>query len=108
MVCALLSIPSPAAAGRADPTSEVEQVLIDSTRTSRDHALLAWYFTQRAAQMREAAERHRRMGRSYGARSTLVQRFELKSHCEELARLDEQIAVEYDGLAKRHEAESMR
>ncbi len=108
IVFALLSVTSAAATARPDATFEVEQVLIDSTQTSRDHALLAWYFTQKAAQMREAAKGHRRMGRSYDARSTLVQRFELKSHCEDLAKLDEQIAEEYEALAQRHEAESMR
>jgi hypothetical protein len=37
-----------------------------------------------------------------------VQRLILKSHCDDLARLDEQIAAEYEALAQRHEAESLR
>jgi len=109
MVCALGGSAALAAWAHAvPPPLHVEQILVDSAEDSRDHALLAWYFTQKAAQMREAAEQHRRMGRSYGRRDTIVQRFELKSHCDDLARLDEQIAAEYEALAKRHEAESMR
>ncbi len=96
------------AAGAEPPVSDLEQLLIDSAEGAKDHAALAAYFGRKAEDMRDAAKRHRAMGKSYGGQERLSRAGELKSHCDKLAELDEKIASEYDALASLHNAEAIR
>jgi hypothetical protein len=107
MVWALVGTAALAAvAGAEPPLAELEQMLIESADTPKEHAALAQYFAKRAGQMREEAGRHRRMGRTYGGQESIIRRLELKAHCDELATLDEAMAEQYDALAALHSAEA--
>jgi hypothetical protein len=103
-VTALATLAVPAAA--ADAVSDLEQLMIESADTPEAHAALADYFKKKADGMRAEAERHRRMGKSYGGQDRIARASELKSHCDELARLNENIAEQYDGLSALHRDES--
>ena len=54
---------------------------------------------------RKQAERHRSMGKSYGA-GKFVQRQEMQKHCDALAADYEAQAKQYDELAQLHEREA--
>jgi hypothetical protein len=91
---------APAAAADADEHSLVE-VLVQSADTPEEHRALADHFRKRAGTLRTAAERHRSMGNHYGGNEAM--RRAAKRHCDEMAKLDEQMAGQYDELAKLHE-----
>ena len=103
-VTALATLVVPVAA--ADAVSDLEQLMIDSADTPEEHAALADYFQKKADAARAEAERHRRMGKSYGGQDRISRASELKSHCDELARLNENIAAQYDGLSALHRAQA--
>ena len=106
--CVLIGLGSALSGSAAEPpVSDLEQLLIDSADGQKDHAALAAYFARKAEDMREAAKRHRAMGKSYGGQDRLSRAGELKSHCDKLAELDEKVASEYDGLAALHNAQAL-
>ena len=90
----------PAPATSADEHSLVE-VLVQSADTPEEHKALADHFRQRAQSLRTAAERHRTMGSHYGGNEAM--RRAAKNHCDEMAKLNGQLASQYEELAKLHE-----
>lgn len=76
---------------------------IESARTRGDHEALAKHFNQQAAAARILAAEHRKLAKSYQA-STLDPRTSgrLPTHCESIARNQEGIAAEFEGMAEGH------
>ena len=93
-------------AGALAPTAfaddSLEQVLVESASTPKDHAALAHYYQGKAARSRKEAESHRVMARTYsGAKAPQVAA--MKEHCDKLAASAESEAKEYDALAAAHQ-----
>ena len=87
----------------ADDSSSLEQVLIESASTPKDHQALAKYYAGKAAEARKEAESHRAMGKTYsGVKGS--QLTAMKDHCEKLATLADEQAKEFDTMAAAHEA----
>jgi len=81
----------------------LEQVLVESASTPKDHAALAHYYEGKAARARKEAESHRVMAKTYsGAKAPQVAA--MKDHCDKLAAAAESEAKEYDALAAAHKA----
>jgi hypothetical protein len=87
----------------ADDASSLEQVLIESASTPKDHQALASYYTGKAAEARKEAESHRSMAKTYGGVKG-SQIAMIKDHCEKLATLSDEQAKEYDIMAEAHAA----
>lgn len=97
---ALGTLPAVALADDA-PSPSLEQVLIESASTPKEHQALASYYTGKAAAARKDAEYHRAMGKTYsGVKGS--QLATMKDHCEKLASLDDEQAKEYDAMASMH------
>jgi hypothetical protein len=93
---ALLAGPFAPIAAAADPS--LEQALIESASTPKEHAALANYYAGKAAEARKDAEYHRAMGKSYsGVKATQLAM--MKDHCEKLATLYDDQAKEFDMMA---------
>jgi hypothetical protein len=93
---------------RADGAAHsLEQVLVESADSPADHAALANHFRAKAAEARQDAKLHQHMARSY-AGGKMMEREQMRKHCEKLAADDEAIAAEYDELAKVHDAEAKK
>lgn len=81
----------------------LEQVLIESASTPKQHAALASYYKAKAEAERAAAAEHKKMGATYGGtKMTTAQA--MKEHCEKLAAAHEAAAKEYDAMAAEHES----
>jgi hypothetical protein len=91
------------AMARADEGSSLEQVLIESASTPKDHQALAKYYSAKAAEARKDAESHRLMAKTYGGVKG-SQVAIMKDHCEKLATLSDDQAKEFDAMAAAHEA----
>jgi hypothetical protein len=92
----------PAWVGAQEQGSEAA---VETAQTKADHQALAKEYTEKAAEARKMAARHQAMGRSYmGGRSTNKEAF--SSHCKLISAKNEELAKEYDALAKMHEEEA--
>lgn len=81
--------------------SGLEQVLIESASTPKQHSALASYYEGKAAAARKEAQEHRSMGKAYSA-GKFTQVLQMKEHCEKLAALYDEQAKEFDMLASMH------
>ena len=89
----------PALAVTAGAT-EVDPAAIAAASTPADHQALAAGYEQQAADARAHARHHTAMGKNYQSDKWRV----LGEHCEQLAKLYEAQAKEYDALAAAHAA----
>ena len=87
----------------ADDSSSLEQVLIESASSPKDHQALAKYYAGKAAEARKEAESHRAMAKTYGGVKG-SQIAMMKDHCDKLATLSDDQAKEFDAMAAAHEA----
>ena len=77
--------------------------LADPPRDAEEHRALAERLRSRAARYRVQAEEHRSMGLAYrGTRMGNAE--EMRAHCDEIARLDVELARQLERLAEGHEA----
>lgn len=81
--------------------ARLEALVVEMAETPAQHRALARYYRDQAEEHRELAALHREMARSYAAadKRDSVRKSE---HCERLATLDEELADEYEALAKAH------
>lgn len=87
----------------AGDSSSLEQVLIESASTPKDHQALAKYYAGKAAEARKEAESHRAMAKAYGgAKGSQIAM--MQDHCKKLAALADDQAKEFDAMAAAHEA----
>ncbi len=87
------------ASGLDAPSPELQQ-RIEAARTRSDYEALATYYDQQAAATRAVAVEHRKMAKSYpamisGGRGGAS----MPAHCDSIARMNEGLAGEYEGMA---------
>lgn len=80
---------------------DIEHLVIEMASTPAEHRSVAQHYTMKAAEAREDAVRHEGMARIYGAQQRAQP--QARQHCENLAKKYQEIATEYDALAKFHE-----
>lgn len=80
----------------------LEQVLVESASTPKQHEALAKFYRAEAAEARARAAEHKKMAGSYGGTKMAIAQAG-KEHCDKLAALNESTAQEYDKLAAEHE-----
>jgi hypothetical protein len=83
---------------------DIEHLVIEMASTPEQHRAVAQHYTKKAAEAREEAARHEQMARVYSGR--LRAQPSGRQHCESLAKKFQEIATDYDGLAKLHEDQS--
>jgi hypothetical protein len=97
---------SPAWAGAQEPGSPGE-VAAETADTKAEHEALAKEYSEKAAEARKLASRHHAMGRSYmGGRASNKEAF--SNHCKRVSAKNEELAKEYEALAKMHEEEARK
>src|SRR5262249_42474026 len=91
-------------AGQAQPSTRdsLLQVLVDSATTPAQHQALASYFRAQAADAKALAERHQAMSKSYSGKPGELRN--MAKHCDEIVKLNQDLAAQYDAMAKAEEA----
>jgi hypothetical protein len=101
--CLLAFAPAAAwAQASAGGSGDLLQVLVESASTPEQHQALARYFRAKAADARALAELHTSMSRSYQGKPGELR--EMRKHCDEIVKLNQQLAAQYESLAKAEEA----
>jgi hypothetical protein len=90
------------AAGWAQGSPSILQVLAESADTRAAHQALARYYRAQAADATQAAEDHRAMSRAFQGKPGAV--VNMRKHCDQIVKMNEDLAAQYNGLAKEHEA----
>ncbi|MEQ1803776.1 MAG: hypothetical protein ABL900_00210 [Burkholderiaceae bacterium] len=90
----------------APPSPELSQ-RIESARTRGDHEALATYYDQQASAARATASDHRKLAKTYQQGMAVDPKDPrgggtLPSHCNVIARNQDGISAEYEGLAAAH------
>lgn len=94
---------APVASVAAADDTALEKLLVESASTPAQHKALAEYYKAKAAGLKEEADRHRSMAKSYsGTKLTAAQA--MREHCTKLASLADEQAAEYEKMAAMHEA----
>ena len=103
---ALLFSPGLAAAEQEGPS--LEQFVIEAAQTQAEHEALAKYYEEEAAAARSLAKRHERMATSYlrGRGSKKGYQPNYSAHCKGIAAKQEEIAKQFEELAKMHRDEA--
>jgi hypothetical protein len=78
------------------------QVLVDSAKTPAEHQALARYFRAQAADAKALAETHQAMSRSYSGKPGELRN--MNKHCDQIAKLNQDLAAQYEAMAKAEEA----
>lgn len=86
----------------ATTTQHLEHLMIDNADTPAEHQSLARYYRMKAADARSLAQEHRVMGKSYQGKPG--QKLDMKKHCEQIAELNDELAAQYEDLAKGEDA----
>lgn len=90
------------ASGPNAPSPDLLQ-RIEAARTRGDHEALAAHYDQETAKARAIADSHRKMGKSYQGNLSLGRsEANIAAHCSAIARSQEGIAAEYEGMAAAH------
>ena len=94
---------APAAGWAQTPASDsLLQVMVDSASTPEQHQALARYFRAKAADAKALAETHQAMSRSYSGKPGEMRN--MGKHCDQIAKLNQDLAAQYESLAKAEEA----
>ena len=96
--------PAFGAAGLSDEDDRLAETLMRSAKSPEDHRALAAYFGATGKAARQDANVHRQMELSYSHIGLPGQR--MVEHCQRLIALDNQIAREYEALARNEAAEA--
>jgi hypothetical protein len=99
LLSAMLAAPLVAVAQDHD----IEHLVIEMASTPEEHQAVGQHYTMKAAEAREEARRHEGMARVYAGGGGRSARPGGRQHCENLAAKFDEIAVEYDALAKLHQ-----
>lgn len=108
LTAALLSamlVTSGAVLAQSEDETGLEHLVIEMATTSAQHHAVASHYTAKAAEARQEMRRHESMARAYMRGRTPHP--QLRDHCERIAKNYEQVAAEYDELAKLHEQEAV-
>ncbi len=102
---ALALTPVGAWADSPSPQSGVqhlEHLMIDNADTPAEHQALARYYRMKANEARDLAAEHRAMAKGYNGKPGELRR--MKKHCDRIAELNDELATQYDDLAKGEDA----
>jgi hypothetical protein len=83
-------------------SGDLLQAMVDSADTPAQHQALARYFRARAAEAKALAETHQAMSRSYSGKPGEIRN--MNKHCDQIAKLNQDLAAQYESLAKAEEA----
>lgn len=98
---------APGFAGAQEEESSLEQLVVEIANTKAEHQALAKYYTEKSAEARKLASRHKSMGHAYlGGKGMNKQAF--VNHCKRISEQQEAIAKEYAAMAKMHEEEAKK
>lgn len=86
----------------ATTTQHLENLMVDNADTPEEHQALARYYRMKAADAKSLAQEHREMAKRY--RGKPGQRMQMNKHCDRIADLNEEIAAQYEELAKGEDA----
>jgi hypothetical protein len=100
--CLLALAPAAGWAQAAGGGADLLQVMVDSATTPAQHQALARYFRAKAADAKALAEAHQAMSRSYSGKPGELRN--MKSHCDQIVKLNQDLAMQYESLAKAEEA----
>jgi hypothetical protein len=96
-------VPAGISAQTPDPTTQhLEHLMVENADTPAEHQALARYYRMKAADARSLAEEHRAMAKGYQGKPGEVQ--SMKKHCDRIATLNDELAAQYEGLAKGEDA----
>lgn len=96
-------------ASAPDSPSPALRRQLEAARTRGDHEALAVYYEREGAAARLIAVRHRKMAAIYQTMFVNEPSGEsMAAHCNALARRQESIAAEYEGMAEGHQAVANR
>ena len=87
---------------RADVTIDNVSASIANSKTAADHEAIAKYFEGQAADARQRVEAHKAMLKSYERFGTGKEQVKHATHCQDAIRSYENLAKDYDALAKEH------
>ncbi len=90
------------AQARDSSVQHLEHLVVESADTPAEHQALARYFRMKADDARSLAAEHRAMAKRYHGHPG--ERRHMKKHCDRIATLNEELATEYESLAKGEEA----
>jgi len=83
-------------------SGDLLQVLVDSASTPAQHQALASYFRAKAADAKALADLHMSMSRSYSGKPGELRN--MNKHCDQIVKLNRDLAAQYESLAKAEEA----
>lgn len=83
---------------------QVRELLVSAAVTPDEHLAAAEFYDAKARDARVEAARHREMGERY-ADGIMGDRKTQKEHCDRIAELHQEMAEEYEALARIHRAE---
>ena len=108
-----LAVPGTESSTGAAPASaqSPSSVTVETADTPAEHKALAEQYKMQAAGAKETAQKHREMGSHYLRGKVtfgkVKQAQDMKKHCDRIADLNDQMAAEYEELAKGEEAAAM-
>jgi len=103
MMAVLLLMPGASAIAGQDGGTTIEELAVQLATTPSQHAVVADYYRSQAAVSRAEGVRHRSMRRAYQTGNMRAKK-QLQEHCGKLIASSEAIALQYDQLAKAHDA----
>ncbi len=87
----------------SDPwVQHLEHLVVENADTPAEHEALARYYRMRANDARSLAEEHRAMAARYHGKPG--EKHHMRKHCNRIAELNEELASEYESLAKGEDA----
>jgi hypothetical protein len=97
---------APAGAWAQTPVNtsqHLEHLMIENADTPAEHQALARYYRMKAADAKALAAEHRSMAKSYTGGNVASLRA-MKKHCDRIAELNDELAAQYEDLAKAEDA----
>ena len=104
--CLLALAPAAGWAQAPGGSDNLLQVMVDSATTPAQHQALARYFRAQAADAKALAETHQSMSRSYSGKPGELRN--MSKHCDQIAKLNQDLATQYETMAKAEEAAAAR
>jgi predicted RNase H-like nuclease (RuvC/YqgF family) len=98
----LLALAPAAARAQTPAGNSLVQAMVESASTPAEHQALARYFRAQAAEAKALAELHQSMSRSYSGKPGEIRN--MNKHCDQIAKLNQDLAAQYESLAKAEEA----
>jgi hypothetical protein len=92
---------------QAQEDHTLEQLVIEMAQTRAEHEAIAHHYASQAETANADARRHQEMAKTY-ANAGRAGYPQMRGHCEQLAKKYDEIAAEYEQLAKLHTEEARK